>query len=778
MAKSKSSQLAKASKSSAPPKSNTGTIAKKQKSQAHVKSKVQEEPEDEVLDEAEDGADDNGDSDDGWESDDSNIKNDDDDDDDDNDDNDNDGDEIDGDDDGQDEDEGEGASPRGAKRAKKDDEDDKSVEKSRPDREGQKALLLERKAQKPNAPLVLKIKKLWERLRVKKLTAKERAPFMEEMMGLVTGKIHDIIFKHDASRIVQSILKYGTLDDRNIVAAELKGYYAELSKSQYGRFIVSKILNYCPKYRNNVITELYGNVRKLIRHRDASHVLEEAYSQFANAQQRTALIEEFYGPEFSIFKSKGSKSVFTIVQENPAKKPSIVKHLRESLTGLLEKGFSSIGPYTIVHRALLEYMQLTDEKGLNEMITLVKEHLASILHTREGSQVCQLVILHSTTKDRKLIIKSFKEYVIKISKEQYGHVALLTLFDSVDDTVLLKKAVVGELVAGTPIVAGGEGNLLDLAKDQYASRVLLFLLCGRNPKYQPAYIIKEMAQLDEVRAKTSKKDDVQRRAEMLEAISEPLIAVAVKNANLLIRDKYGSQVLLELFRTSQGDKAALIEAVAALVEGTGSAKQAEKSGEDKSGAASGEVFHPIKKLHAEATAAKKAQAEEGLDLDTHVFLHFPASRIVKDMIAGSWGGKKSESQEVSSEPARSEQSIQFARAVTAKIQDHIPFWIGQAAHDPHHTQRLSLILLALLETEDAEVHAIFKSKASKTVIAKAQDAIAASKQDPQPAASDNKKRKSGDRAAKKGAESESSKGEVRATSIEQFVRKIGEIAKA
>ena len=103
--------------------------------------------------------------------------------------------------------------------------------------------------------------------------------------------------------MIQCCLKYGNTKQRDIIAAELTGHYAELSKSQYGRFIVSKILNYCsPQYREAVIKGFYGKVRKLIRHKEASAVLEEAYSQFANAAQRSALMQEFYGPEFSIFK--------------------------------------------------------------------------------------------------------------------------------------------------------------------------------------------------------------------------------------------------------------------------------------------------------------------------------------------------------------------------------------------------------------------------------------------------------------------------------------------
>jgi pumilio family protein 6 len=52
-----------------------------------------------------------------------------------------------------------------------------------------------------------------------------------------------------------------------------------------------------------VISEFYGKVRKLIRHKEAAVLLDEAYSQYANASQRMSLMEEFYGPEYAVFKN-------------------------------------------------------------------------------------------------------------------------------------------------------------------------------------------------------------------------------------------------------------------------------------------------------------------------------------------------------------------------------------------------------------------------------------------------------------------------------------------
>ena len=162
--------------------------------------------------------------------------------------------------------------------------------------------MMQRKMAKPNAPLIQKAKSLWEQLRSKALDAKERAQVMAKMMELIKGKVIDLIFKHDASRIIQSCLKHGNAEQREVIALELSGSWTQLATSQYGRFIISKVLTYCnSKYRHLIIKEMAGKVIKLIRHKEAALVVEELYSGFANSSEKNLLVLDFYGKEFSLF---------------------------------------------------------------------------------------------------------------------------------------------------------------------------------------------------------------------------------------------------------------------------------------------------------------------------------------------------------------------------------------------------------------------------------------------------------------------------------------------
>ncbi|KAJ3411192.1 pumilio domain member 6 [Chytridiales sp. JEL 0842] len=603
------------------------------------------------------------------------------------------------------------------------DEDDEDVpakkartaeeeEKQKLSREEQKKLLKERKMAKPHGTLISQCKKIWETLRLKKIEPKVRQEHMRQLMELITGHVHEITFKHDAARMIQCAVKYGNQEQRDIIAKELKGSYLTLMKSQYGKFIVSKILNYCPKYRGDVITEMYGKVRKLMRHRDAALVVEEAYSQFANATQRTALMEEFYSPEFALFKTGGIRTLQTLLTSQPEKKPLILKHLRETLDSFLEKGAANIGPHTIIHRALLDYLliisnDLTSTSACTDMVELLKDHLVAILHTREGARVAQLTILLSTPKDRKHILKSFKGLIPKIAQEQYGHTVLLTLLDAVDDTVLVGKSVLAELLK--PTVGATDASEVQspsqLFRDRYASRVLLFALVGRNRKYQPAYVMNEMAETDSIKSRTSKKDTELRLKEIKnQLVAAGVLDVAVKNAAGLVRSRWGSQVIYELLNNDPVPEASeLFNTLASLIEGTAeshaSTENSNSSAEQTKKKGLGD--QSLKTLAAEMKKAKEESAaasgnpteSENLQMESHVLLHRVANSTLKLLLRPS-------------PPLTALEGLKldFARNVAGKLRGKgLEYWVGKCVEDPLHTSGTCFFLSTLMETGDEEV---------------------------------------------------------------------------
>ena len=99
----------------------------------------------------------------------------------------------------------------------------------------QRLLTQQRRAAKKHSALLADAKRAWSLAREKSISKEKRASHISSLVGIVHGKIQDIVFKHDASRIVQTIVKWGNQRQRNEVAGELKGRFKELAEDRYSK---------------------------------------------------------------------------------------------------------------------------------------------------------------------------------------------------------------------------------------------------------------------------------------------------------------------------------------------------------------------------------------------------------------------------------------------------------------------------------------------------------------------------------------------------------------
>lgn len=107
-------------------------------------------------------------------------------------------------------------------------------------------MLDQRRAAKPHSELLVEAKRAWTLARQKNIDKSAREKHVKTLMNVIRGKVKDIVFKHDASRIVQTVVKYGSQKEREEIAKELSGKYRELSQSKYSKVgvSVSPILEY------------------------------------------------------------------------------------------------------------------------------------------------------------------------------------------------------------------------------------------------------------------------------------------------------------------------------------------------------------------------------------------------------------------------------------------------------------------------------------------------------------------------------------------------------
>lgn len=418
----------------------------------------------------------------------------------------------------------------------------------------QKKMREERKLAKPHGEKIQHIKQIWERLRVKQGTpASVRKKLLDEAWAASKDEIKDLVLKHDASRVVQTMFKYSDKEKRLAITKALKGTYVELARSSYGKYLLVKVLHYGSKeIREEVLNELYGNFRKLMRHREGAYVIEDAYRDYATAAQKRQIVREFYGSEFALFKDHAKdKSLADIIAEHPEKRPFLMKNLKETISAAVQKG--SIG-FTIIHAAMLEYVKnldpTTSEK--DEFIDVITEQFAEMVHTNEGSQVATRVLAMATPKERKQLIRSLKDFADKLAEDEYGHFVLITLFNTVDDTVLVHKAFTAKLQEHMP----------ELLAAKSGRRAFLYLLLGFSPRYFTKSVLDSVAELDNIKEATSKKDDAARREELKVKFSKFMLDALSAYPTPILRESFGSQSVTEVLLYADGDKTAALEAIA------------------------------------------------------------------------------------------------------------------------------------------------------------------------------------------------------------------------
>ncbi|KAE9418428.1 hypothetical protein Angca_009600 [Angiostrongylus cantonensis] len=398
------------------------------------------------------------------------------------------------------------------------------------DRKQRKAFLRQLKAQKnPHFDRAMQCKLLWEKIRRKKTSKQERDECVSQLYGLVKGYASKLIYAHDTCRIFECLLALKRPGITSAIFLELSPELVRMTKNKYAHYFVLRLLKYGSKeQRSTIIDAFRGHAVSLMRIVYAAQVLETIYNEYANAQQRFDIISEFYGREFVMFRSDKPRTLDEIVAEEPAKKKLIVRHLEEQIFALVEKTTIRLSLY---HRLLKDFATHCDSDQLTNLIDSLKDRIPELVHTSDGSYVAMKCVWNANVKDRKLIVKNFKDLVVKTAMEHYGHRVLLAIFDTVDDTVLVNKYITVEL--------GHEIKKVIL--DSWGEKVIHYLVHPRDGRGMPREEIELLSEGD--LNPFSKKEKKDRYAELYGKICDPLYTYLSANMEYLIFESNRSKFI-------------------------------------------------------------------------------------------------------------------------------------------------------------------------------------------------------------------------------------------
>ncbi|KAM9641816.1 pumilio homolog 3 [Trichechus inunguis] len=407
---------------------------------------------------------------------------------------------------------------------------------------------------KTNYDIVVRAKQIWELLRRKDCDKEKRVKLMSDLQKLIQGKIKTIAFAHDSTRVIQCYIQYGNAEQRKEAFEELRDNLVELSKAKYSRNVVKKFLMYGSKPQiAEIIRSFRGHVRKMLRHAEASAIVEYAYNDKAILEQRNLLTEELYGNTFQLYKSADHPTLDKVLEAQPAKLELIMDEIKQILMPMAQK--EAVIKHSLVHKVFLDFFTYAPPKLRSEMIEAIREAVVYLAHTHDGARVAMHCLWHGTPKDRKVIVKTMKTYVEKVANGQYSHLVLLAAFDCIDDTKLVKQIIVSEIISSLP----------KIVNDKYGRKVLLYLLSPRDPAHTVREII-EVLQKGDGNAH-SKKDPETRRRELLEAISPALLSYLQGHAREMVLDKSACVLVTNILGSVLGDVQPAMNTIASLAAG-------------------------------------------------------------------------------------------------------------------------------------------------------------------------------------------------------------------
>ncbi|XP_017056080.1 protein penguin [Drosophila ficusphila] len=401
-----------------------------------------------------------------------------------------------------------------------------------------KDLKLKRKSSKDTYEITKEAKQIYEKLRCRRTENKDKLVEQIYKVLNVGDTISKVVKAHDTARVLQCMLKYASPALRAEISEQLLPFIVEMCQSKYAQFCVQRMLKYgAPATKSKLVDSLYGHIVRLAGHSIASGLLDTMY-QSATPQQRIHMRQEFYGDLYRKAKDVNVKSLSDTYKEATNMKASILGSVKANLDHVANK---QLVDSSLVHAVMLEYLRACedDQEKLEETVSTFSALVPHMLSTKEGSEAGTICFYKATPKNRRAIIKNIKEHLLKIATHEHGHVFLISLLNSLDDTKATKKAIYDNL----------HGDLKTLVGNQYGRRVIQWLVApGDTTCFHPEFI----RVVDEGLA-FGKKEKELRRKEIFEQIEAPIAQAIAEEADFWLSNSHIGLVTADVLNHIQGE---------------------------------------------------------------------------------------------------------------------------------------------------------------------------------------------------------------------------------
>ncbi|CCW71028.1 unnamed protein product [Phytomonas sp. Hart1] len=308
------------------------------------------------------------------------------------------------------------------------------------------------------------ILRLWEKLRTleddpkadkeassgkakdKKTAYEHKYPIVEKLLHLIEPDFPSDMRTPNISRVVQSMIKYGSTEQVSKIAKWVSNDLAAYGTDAYAHFVVNALIRHAPHNMFNLLlTRFIPIVSKLITNKFGIDVLHSVYSsRWCKAADRDLIILAVFRDSMAVMRQwSGYPVLEDVLRQNPPLQKRLLAHLFE-LGDKLVSHKGAVG-YPFVQRLVHAFIRYGTRDEVSELCVTLRPYLATLAFTREGAPLASLVFVLTDPPKRKEILRSFADNLCELSTGKYSAPVMARLFDLLYDPHFLQKYILKDL---------------------------------------------------------------------------------------------------------------------------------------------------------------------------------------------------------------------------------------------------------------------------------------------------------------------------------------------
>jgi len=383
--------------------------------------------------------------------------------------------------------------------------------------------------------------------------AKKRRAAMETLKitaDAFKGAYPELVRQRFSSKVMQTLLKYGSEDQKATVCSELKGHWKDVSMDKFGHMVLLKVLYWgSPQQRIDIHSELQGSYRKLCVHNVSAKLVDLIYASSMESDTGIgwSILHELISNEFRVLKPVGLSPLKDILEE---KEPARAGAIKKDCLSIISKAFDKNCVTRPIIALIKQYWEAVGWKEKDDLLIVLRAQASKLRISSDGAEMLNQALAYGSAKNRKAIVKSFKEHVGEMALDPDSCVALLRAMVCVDDTKLLKEQLV------VPLLSTSTAELAEICTDSIGHLAVVQLLVANSTSYVPKHMLDRLQPVqrpnpkkDNELAPTTKKPQEKRRAELAAAALPGLLDFVEKDVHGLATDEFGCRVLEQVVLT-------------------------------------------------------------------------------------------------------------------------------------------------------------------------------------------------------------------------------------